>query len=45
MNKSLPSSDEIGNLLDNLMRKYDSNHDGKISMDEFKRLFSRDKEI
>ena len=45
MNKSLPSSDEIGNLLDNLMRKYDSNNDGKISMDEFKRLFSRDKEI
>ena len=31
--------------MDRLIKKYDSNHDGKISLDEFKRLFCRDKEI
>ena len=41
-NKPLPEEDDIGNLLDNLMKKYDSNHDGKISLEEFKRLFCRD---
>lgn len=27
------------------MKKYDSNHDERISLDEFQRLFSRDKNI
>lgn len=30
-NKSPPGEDDIGNLLDKLMKKYDANHDGKIS--------------
>ena len=44
-NKEPPKEDDIANLVDRLIKKYDSNHDGKISLDEFKRLFCRDKEI
>lgn len=45
LNKPTPNDDEIHTLSGKLLKKYDSNHDGKISLEEFKRLFCRDKDI